>query len=96
VPPLGEAREDGVDEVERAGALRFRAWRIRTDLEVLLHAHFREDLAALRHMRDAELGDLVRRQGREVGAVEGDRARGEAHEARDRAQGRALAGTVRA
>src|SRR5581483_9561720 len=58
--------------------------------------HAREELAALRRLRDPELHDLVRRVMGDVAAAEGDRALARMVQPVDRAQRRRLARAVRA
>ncbi len=65
-------------------------------LEVLRHRHAREQPPPLRALRDAALDDRVRRRVGDVAALEADRALPRPVEAVDGAQGRRLAGAVRA
>src|SRR2546425_4558477 len=69
-------------------------FRSRPELEVFQHAHAREDVAALRRLRDAEADDAVGAQGIEARAVEAHGAVPRPHEAEDRAQRGGLAGAV--
>jgi len=66
---------------------------LRPDLEVLAHREIVEQLGALPRPGEAAAGAGVRRQPREIPAVELDRAR-VAHEARDGIDERRLAGAV--
>src|ERR1043166_4917277 len=72
-----------------------RLGAIRAHLEVLEHGERREDLAAFRHVRDAEAGARVRRQSADVLAAILDAAGLERHAATDRLHQRRLAGAVR-
>ena len=65
-------------------------------LEVFLDRQQREDLAALRHVADAEAGALVGRRLLQHVVVEDDLARGDVVDAGDGAQRRALADAVAA
>ncbi len=62
--------------------------------QVLLDRQAREQVPALGHQRDAQRDAHVRRQGRDVAAVEVDRAASRVVGARDRAQQGRLAGSV--
>ena len=95
---LAQAREVGVDEVDIAVDFLV-ATRIGADLEVFEHGHVGDDAPALHDLEDAAAHDLF---GILVGdrlSVEGDVARDDLavlgmQEARDRFQGRGLAGAI--
>src|SRR5436190_2515561 len=70
--------------------------QIRPELEVLAHGHAREAAPALRPLRDAEPDDLLRSRLPQLASLEFDRPLARRREPGDRAQGRRLAGTVRA
>ena len=70
------------------------AAQIGAHLEVLLHRHVREDPPALRAMRDARRQHARRLGTGDILALEAHRPERGAHQARDRAQRRALAGAV--
>ena len=65
-------------------------------LQVLAHGEQGEDLAALRHVRDAAARPVVGFQARDVAPVERDRARGDRPVTDDRAHQRGLADAVAA
>src|SRR5438132_11505193 len=91
--PFREPRKVGKDAFELG--LDRAAPRVGTEAEVLPDGELREGAAALRHVRDAEAGDVVG-----TGPVEGAAGKPDApraaHSARDRAQRRRLARAVRA
>ena len=64
------------------------------DLQILHHRHARKNAAAFRRLRDAELGDLVRRQAGDVAAGEADTAFAGARVAEHRHHQRRFAGAV--
>src|SRR6185437_14270201 len=92
----GEPREERVDAVYVLADLVAVAALEGAHLEVLDDGHPREELAALRRLRDAHLHDVVRRGLRDVLALERDRALARVVEPVDRAQRRRLARAVRA
>ena len=63
--------------------------------QVLPHRQARKDIAMLRNVAEAEMGDSVARQARDVGALEFDRAL-RRHLAHDGLDGRGAADTVAA
>ena len=89
----GEEREHAVEVLLQAGlGLALEG----AHLEVLEHRHPREELAALRGLRDAAGDDVVRRVVGDVLAAEADPAAAWMVEPVDRPQRRRLARTVRA
>ena len=68
---------------------------VRADEHVLEHGHRREELDVLERARDPELDHATRRRAQQGAAVEDDVAGVEPVEARDRVEGRRLAGAVR-
>src|SRR2546425_13283625 len=84
---LAQAREEREDGLERGGAGRPLA---RAQLEVLAHAHGREELAPLRHVGDAPRDHLRRRLAVDPLALELDAAAAQRQQPGDRAQRRRL------
>ena len=60
---LAQAGEQVVDEIEALAELRPRGGDEGAHAQVVLHRHAREQAAVLRHVRDAEFDDAVRRRG---------------------------------
>ena len=89
--------KERVDTLEVALHLLVAARALeRAHLQVLEHAHPREEPPPLGRLRDPELHDLVRGPIRDLLALEADRSPPRAVEAVDRAERRRLAGAVRA
>src|SRR3954447_26587725 len=94
--PLEQPREELVDALEvlldagAVGALE------RAHLEVLEHAHAREEAPSLRRLRDSQLDDLVRGVADDRAALEADVAGAGMVQPVDRPERRRLAGAVRA
>src|SRR5205807_5455536 len=86
--PFLQAREEGVDALERPGS------RAGGDAQVFLDVERREDLSLLRHPADAEARAPVRRQARDVPPLPAHRAAMQARVAHDREEHRALADAV--
>src|SRR5438552_621300 len=94
VPPLLEPRKELEDAVavlaDPAPILALEG----AHLEVLEHAHAREEPPPLRRLRDAHLHDLVGRRRGDVAVPERDRALPRPVQAVDRPERRRLAGAV--
>ena len=93
---LLEAREELKDVLEVLLDASLVLAHEGAEVKVLHDRHLREDAAALRHLRDALLDDLMGADTGDALPQEGDAARLWLQEARDRAQRRRLAGAVRA
>ena len=96
--PLGQAREGLEAEIEIGLDLRARLRAEGAEQQVFLHRQFREQPAAFRHQRDAEIDDLLGVQADQIVllAVDlgDDAAGGRAHDAHDAFHQRALAVAV--
>ncbi|MGY4377548.1 hypothetical protein ACVWZ3_005187 [Bradyrhizobium sp. i1.3.6] len=92
---LLQAREQREHALQRGLAFGVGAsGGVRPHLEVFRHAHAREDAAAFRRLRDAQMGDLVGRNVGDVSAFVQDLAGAGARLAEDRHHQRRLAGAV--
>ncbi len=92
---LLEAREDGADLLEVVVEV-LHPRHGGAHLQVLVDCHPREDATALRRLRDAELGDVMRLHPRNVATPVEDRAFARPRAAEDRHHQRGFAGSVRA
>ena len=70
---VGEPREQRENALEVGHEMSLVGHR-RADLQVFEHGHARKNPAAFGRLRDAELGDLVRRQRSDIAAGEADAA----------------------
>jgi hypothetical protein len=91
---LFEAREDREHLLEHLGPRLLRPGRERSEEEVLLHGHLREQPARLGHVRDAEPDHVVGRPRVDRGPLVVDPPLSRFQQARDRRERRALAGAV--
>ena len=92
--PVAEHREHGQHRLEARGPLRPRGAPVGAELEVFQHAERREDAPALRNVRDAERGALVRGERAHVPAPELETPRRAPDGARDRPEQCGLAGSI--
>src|SRR5439155_27078184 len=94
-PPLGESREEVVHARESTFPPLPRAAREGAHEQVLLHAHVREDVVSLRHVDEAQLGDVLGAASTDLLAREDDLTALGLDEAADRAEEGRLAVPVR-
>ena len=86
----------GIAVAGAVGALGARARQRAAELQVLAHRHRREEAPAFGNDRDAGGAEAMRRQPRDVRAVEADAPGAGALDAAERVDQRRLAGAVRA
>ena len=91
---LREHREQLVDLGQRLPGLSVPAARVRAEQQVLLHGQPGEDMAALRHVADAEPHHVAGGHLRQVAVAEPHLARRPRHQPHQGPQGRGLAGAV--
>jgi hypothetical protein len=89
---LGETREGVVDALDGPGAGSHAAG----EAQMLVDAERAPETAALRHIADAEAGDVGRRAPCDVLAADADRSAAHAHQTHDRLAQRGLAHAVAA
>ncbi len=92
--PLAQPWEQADDEVEPLGPPGKGPAIDAAQQQIVAHRHLRKHQPAFRHLRDAELDDLVRRHVGKVLAVEFQRAAGGPDQPADAVNERALAGVV--
>ena len=90
------ARKQIEHEFQPLGIFGARARHERAHLQIVVDREPRKQPAVLRHMRDAEADDAMRRRRQHVGAFHRDRALGRPDQARDHPHQGGLAGAVRA
>ena len=93
---LAQHREEVEHLLQRLRAARLRGAAEAAELQVLLHRHFGKEPAAFGHEGDAGLAVAMRRQARDVGAVDVQAAARDPVQSGKRVDERALAGAVRA
>src|SRR5262249_11350354 len=94
--PLGQHREQAVGPVETTTHILPVSPAVGAHLKVVHDAHVREQLATLRHHRDAETDDTIGRNSADRLTIETDVVVGRPVETDDGAHGGCLACTVRA
>src|SRR5262245_20354359 len=93
---LPQAGEQAIDLFDARAGHRFGALLIGAHAQILLHRELGKDLAAFRDAGDAGCDHLMGWKPRDVAAVEYDAPGAWRRQSEDRANGRGLAGAVRA
>ena len=96
MPPFLHAREQRVDHLQPLGEPGACRRRVRTHAQVFFHRQTRKQAPVLRHLRQTQVDDLVRRHAGQRLALQANFAGGHVDQFGNRAQQRRLAGAVRA